>query len=60
MTSNRANSIEVPVIEGSKGTIPVDEAKRIAASEIRIEVAKEEDAYRFVSSYCHTILKDLT
>ncbi|KAH6620530.1 hypothetical protein C7974DRAFT_235789 [Boeremia exigua] len=34
-------------MEGTPVTIPVDEAKRLAAAEIRLEVAKEEDAYRF-------------
>jgi hypothetical protein len=29
--------------------MPVDEAKRLAASEIRIEIAEERDAYTIVS-----------
>lgn len=40
--------IEVPVIEGTRTTMPVDEAKRLAASEIQIEIADEKDAYRIV------------
>lgn len=49
MNSEHKNFIEVPVIEGTRTTIPVDEAKRIAAAEIKIELAVEEDAIRIVS-----------
>ncbi|KAJ4984834.1 GNAT family acetyltransferase [Stagonosporopsis vannaccii] len=44
MTSQHREFIEVPIIEGTRTTIPVDEAKRLAAAEIKIEPAEEEDA----------------
>jgi len=51
MTSQRREFIEVPVIEGTRTTIPVDEAKRLAAAEIKIEPAEEEDALEIVSRF---------
>lgn len=39
------------MIEGTRTTIPVDEAKRLAAAEIRIEPAEEKDALEIVSRF---------
>jgi hypothetical protein len=49
MASKEATFIKVPVAEGSFQTMPVDEAKRLAESEIQIEVCDVKDAYRIVS-----------
>jgi hypothetical protein len=49
MTSKQGNFIKVAVAEGSFQTMPVDEAKRLAESEISIEIADGKDAYRVVS-----------
>lgn len=38
----------MPLVEGGLQTMPVDQARRLAASEIKIEVAEEKDAYRIV------------
>ncbi|KAF3004363.1 hypothetical protein E8E13_009805 [Curvularia kusanoi] len=46
MISQSKTFIEVPVIEGARTTKPVDETKRLAASEIKISIADETDAYR--------------
>ncbi|KZM23409.1 uncharacterized protein EKO05_0003951 [Ascochyta rabiei] len=46
MGSQLKNFIRIPVAEGSFQTLPVDEEKRLAESEIRIERAEEKDAYR--------------
>jgi hypothetical protein len=48
MTSQHKDFIKILVAEGSFQTMPVDQAKRLAASEIKIEVAQERDAYRIV------------
>lgn len=54
--------IEVPVIEGTRTTIPVDEAKRLAASEIILDIADEQDAYKIVHhlSTIHSPIQPLT
>ncbi|KAJ4356973.1 hypothetical protein N0V95_002916 [Ascochyta clinopodiicola] len=44
MASQHKDFIRIPVAEGSFQTLPVDEAKRLAESEIRIEIAEEKDA----------------
>jgi len=49
MASQQAKFIKVPVAEGDFQTMPVDETKRLAESDIRIEFADERDAYRVVS-----------
>lgn len=49
MASQRTDFIRIPVAEGDFQTMPVDQAKRIAESEIKIEMADEKDAYRVVS-----------
>lgn len=48
MAANKQDFIRVPVAEGDFQTMPVDEAKRVADSEIKIEIANEKDAYRIV------------
>ncbi|KAF9699056.1 hypothetical protein EKO04_003309 [Ascochyta lentis] len=46
MDSQLEGFIRIPVAEGSFQTLPVDQAKRLADSEINIELAEEKDAYR--------------
>jgi hypothetical protein len=48
MTSQHKDFIKISVPENVSQTMPVDEAKRLAASEIRIEIAEERDAYTIV------------
>lgn len=48
MASQNQDFIKIPVAEGVVQTMPVDEAKRLAASEIKIELAEEKDAYEIV------------
>ncbi|KZM20097.1 uncharacterized protein EKO05_0007480 [Ascochyta rabiei] len=46
MGSQHQDFIKIPVAEGSRQTAPVDQSKRLAASEIKIEVAEEKDAFQ--------------
>jgi hypothetical protein len=41
-------------IDYNPETIPVEEAKRLSASEIKIEIAEEEDAYEIVAAPVQT------
>jgi hypothetical protein len=56
MASQQAKFIKVPVAEGTIQTMPVDEAKRLAESDIRIEIADEKDAYQVVSHRAFLLL----
>jgi hypothetical protein len=48
MTSQHKDFIEISVPENVSQTMPVDEAKRLSASEIKIEIAEEGDAHTIV------------
>lgn len=49
MAAQHKDFIKIPVAEGSSQTMPVDQAKRLSESELKIEIADEKDAYRVVS-----------
>lgn len=51
MASQQKDFIKISLPEESPQTKPVDPAKRLAVSEIKIELADEKDAYRFVGPY---------